>query len=371
MSIVILAGGVGGAKMVDGFAQVLGQPALTVIGNVADDTELHGLWISPDIDTITYTLADVVDHERGWGYRDDTFDTMERLGVLGGPTWMNLGDRDFATHIHRTMRRHQGARPTEIAAEIAARLGAEARILLPTDDTLATMIETPDGVLDFQQFFVREKCGPAIRRVWVEGQQAARPTPEALDAIAAADVICIAPSNPIASIAPIIDVPGIREALQASKAIRFAVSPLVGGQSLKGPSDRMMRAAGHGSDAVGVARFYDGLIDAMVIDGQDRQRASEIAALGLDVVVMDTLMPDRAARARLANEIWGWVNKKICRPRPCGEDPFVGRGSVQHVESSASGAGLERIAAIEATCRRTEPVTTMGPSHKGEGDVVS
>ncbi len=301
--IVVLAGGVGGAKFVDGLAQAAGQPALTVIGNTGDDAEFHGLWVSPDMDILTYTLADVVDHAKGWGYRDDSFVTQERLAALGNATWMNLGDRDLATHILRTQLRRQGERPTAIAARIARQLGVTATMLPPTDDVVQTLIETPDKVLNFQEFFVRDRCGPPIRGVRYAGAGEAKATPEVLAAFASARLILIAPSNPVASIGPILAVPGIRDALAAAPAVRLAVSPIVRGRSLKGPSDRMLRAKGLPSDPTGVAACYRGLIDAMVIDSRDRRHATALRAAGLAVGIFDTIMRDRPDRGRLARQV--------------------------------------------------------------------
>lgn len=305
--IVVLAGGVGGAKFVDGLAQTAGQPALTVIGNTGDDAEFHGLWVSPDLDILTYTLADVVDHAKGWGYRDDSFTTQERLRALGNDTWMNLGDRDLATHILRTELRRKGERPTAIAGRIARQLGVAATMLPPTDEIVQTLIETPSGTLNFQEFFVRDRCGPPIRGVHYSGAADARPTPEALAAIASARLILIAPSNPLASIGPILAIPGVREALSAAPAPRIAVSPIVRGRSLKGPSDRMLRAAGLASDPTGVAACYAGIIDALVIDVRDRRHADALRALGLSVAVLDTIMRDRRDRARLARQVLDWA----------------------------------------------------------------
>ncbi|MGF1625521.1 MAG: 2-phospho-L-lactate transferase [Alphaproteobacteria bacterium] len=301
--ILVLAGGVGGAKLVDGLAQAVGQARLTVIGNTGDDAEFHGLWVSPDLDILTYTLADVVDHAKGWGYRDESFATQERLAALGNETWMNLGDRDLATHILRTGLRHQGERPTAIAARIARQLGLSATLLPPTDDDLQTLIDTPGGTLNFQQFFVRDRCGPPIRDVRYAGAETARPTPEVLEAIATARLILIAPSNPIASIGPILAVPGIREALAAAVGPRLAISPIVRGRSLKGPSDRMLRAKGYRSDPTGVAACYAGLIDAMVIDVRDRRHGDAMRAGGLTVATLDTIMRDRRDRGRLAGQV--------------------------------------------------------------------
>ena len=301
--IVVLAGGVGGAKFVDGLAAVVGQSALTIIGNTGDDAEFHGLWVSPDMDILTYTLADIVDHERGWGYREDTFTTQDRLRALGNKTWMNLGDRDLATHILRTQLRHAGCRPTEIAGRIAERLDVAATLLPATDSDVQTLIETPAGILNFQEFFVRERCGPPIRAVRYDGSEQARATPEAIDAIATARLIVFAPSNPVASIGPILAIPGIRQALVKSGAPRVAISPIIRGRSLKGPADRMLRASGLRSDPVGVANFYDGLIDTIVVDIRDQHLSAVLRTAGPDVAMLDTIMRTRPDRARVAEGV--------------------------------------------------------------------
>ncbi len=303
--ITILAGGVGGSKLVDGLARVHPPSSLTVIGNTGDDVERHGLWVSPDMDIVTYTLAGLVNPETGWGLLDDSFEALEMMRRLGEEAWFRLGDTDLGVHILRTKWRREGVRPTEIARRIARALGVEVDIIPATDDIVQTHVDTPEGRLNFQEFFVRELCRPEIRGVSYRGAESARATPEALAAIREAERIVIAPSNPIASIGPILAVPGVREALAATKAHRVAVSPLVGGRSLKGPSDRMMRAAGLASDAGGVAAFYRGLIDILVIDVEDSSRVEEIRALGMEAVVAQTVMrstPEREALARACLE---------------------------------------------------------------------
>lgn len=307
--VTILAGGVGGSKLVDGFARLDPPVDLTVIGNVGDDVERHGLWVSPDIDIVTYTLAGLVDHEKGWGFAGETFAALEALGRLGEETWMNLGDRDLATHIYRTLLRREGVRPTVIAERIASRLGAQGHILLPTDDPLQTQIITPLGSLNFQEYFLRERCEPEILDVTYAGAASAAPTPEALNAIRHAELLVIAPSNPPGSIGPILAVPGIREAILQAGAPRVVVCPLVGGQSLKGPSDRMLRAKGLSADPLGVADYYGGLFDVMVLDEEDRASAPHLERRGLGALVTKTIMHDRRDRLRLAQSITDHMSK--------------------------------------------------------------
>lgn len=306
-SLVLLSGGVGGAKLVDGFARRAPRRPLDIIGNVGDDVEQHGLWVSPDLDIVTYTLAGLVDDAKGWGIEEDTFHALAMLKRLGEDVWMNLGDRDLATHIYRTKQRRAGVRPTLIALEIARRLGVEqARVLPPTDDFLQTIVETDGGAMNFQEYYLKARCAPEPRDVRFDGADQARSTPEVREAVASAGLIVFAPSNPVASIGPILAVQGVRDALATASATRVAVSPLVGGQSLKGPSDRMMRAKGYSVDPVGVARYYEGLIDALVIDESDRAHTADVEAMGLRVLVTRTVMKSGKDRVRLAGEIAEW-----------------------------------------------------------------
>ncbi len=301
--VCLLAGGVGGAKMAEGLA-AHDDVALSVIGNVADDESFHGLWVSPDIDTLTYSLAGMIDRSQGWGVADEGHRALETLNLLGAETWMSLGDRDFGLHIHRTMRRAKGDRPSDIARDVARAFGVEPDILLPTDDVVQTRLRTKDGRwLSFQEYFVRERCAPEVREIAFSGMDMARPTPEALTAIAGADLIVIAPSNPLVSIAPILGTPGIGQALRAAAAPKIAVSPFIEGRAVKGPADRMMAALGLQADALGVARRYSGLADRLVIDHADAALEAEIAAARPAPHCSDILMKTQADKARLAREI--------------------------------------------------------------------
>ena len=301
--IVIIAGGVGGAKMVQGFADVCPADDLAVIGNVADDWEFHGLWVSPDIDTVTYTLAGRIDESKGWGVADESFRALDVLKSFGRETWMQLGDQDLGLHIYRTERRRAGDRPTDIARDITRAMGVEVDIMLPTDDVLHTRVKTPDGWLAFQEYFVRERCAPPVTDVQVEGAAAARATPEALAAIEGARLVVIAPSNPIVSIGPILAVPGIREALGRRSGPCVVVSPLVGGKALKGPAVQMMTALGHVADSTGVAAIYDGLMDAFVVDVADKALLPALEEAGHRVWVEQTVMKTRADKGALAARI--------------------------------------------------------------------
>ncbi|MEM7438962.1 MAG: 2-phospho-L-lactate transferase [Pseudomonadota bacterium] len=302
LKVTLLAGGVGGAKMAEGFA-ALDDVELTVIGNVADDDEFHGLWVSPDIDTMIYTLSGRINREQGWGVADEGRRALDTLTELGADTWMFLGDRDFGLHIYRTQRLREGARPTHVTQDIAKRFGCPARIILPTDDRVQTRVKTADGWLAFQEYFVKHQHAVAVEDLAYDGIEDATPTPEALKAIAEADLIVLAPSNPLVSIAPILGIPGITEAVQTAAAPVYAVSPIIGGKVVKGPADQMMRGLGLRPDAVGVAGQYAGLAQRLMIDHVDAGFAAEITNLGVEPVVTDILMPDLAGKTRLANEI--------------------------------------------------------------------
>ena len=305
MSVVALAGGVGGAKLAEGLQAVLGAE-LTVIVNTADDTERHGLLVCADHDTVMYTLAGLENPEFGWGIAGDTWTTMHALERYGEEGWFRLGDQDLATHIVRTERLRRGERLTAVCRELQSRLGVRAPILPMTDDPVRTQVRTDDGWLDFQDYFVRLRQAPDVREVRFVGIEAARPTPEVEATIDAATAIVVAPSNPIVSVGPILAVPGIAERLAAARArgTRIAaVSGIIGGRALKGPADRMLATLGHEPTALGVARGYAGLIDTFIIDTVDAALAPEVEALGIRAVVADTIMTDDDSRARLARSV--------------------------------------------------------------------
>lgn len=303
--VVALAGGVGGAKLAEGLQAILGA-ALTVIVNTADDTERHGLLVCADHDTVMYTLAGLENVELGWGLAGDTWAAMNALERYGEEGWFRLGDQDLATHIVRTERLRRGDRLTAACRHLQLRLGVRAVILPMTDEPVRTQVRTDDGWLDFQDYFVRLRQAPEVREVRFAGIEAASPTPEIRAALAAADAIVVAPSNPVVSIGPILAVPGMRELLGASRerGTRIvAVSGILGGKALKGPADRMLASLGHEPTAVGVARGYAGLIDAFVLDTVDADLAPAVEGLGMRVVVTDTIMTDDASRERLARTL--------------------------------------------------------------------
>jgi len=306
-AVVCLAGGVGGAKLAEGLQTELG-PDLTVIVNTADDSERHGLLVCADHDTVMYTLAGLENPELGWGLAGDTWNAMDALERYGEEAWFRLGDRDLATHVVRTARLRDGERLTTVCRGLQARLGVRAAILPMTDEPVRTHVRTDAGWLDFQDYFVRLRQAPDVREVRFDGVDAARPTPEVTAAIDAATAIVIAPSNPIVSIAPILAVPGMTELLAGARARGsriVAVSGIVGGKALKGPADRMLASLGHEPTAVGVARGYAGLVDTFVLDTVDAALAPEVEALGLRVVVADTIMTDDESRARLGRAVLG------------------------------------------------------------------
>ena len=303
--VVLLAGGVGGAKLAHGLQAHLGA-GLTVVVNTADDVERHGLLVSPDHDTVMYTLAGIDNPEWGWGLAGETFaaaDMLERYGEAG---WFRLGDRDLATHIVRTARVRAGDRPTDVSRDLQRALGVVATILPMTDDRVRTEVLTDDGWLEFQEYFVHRRQEPEVRDVRFVGAAEATATPEVLSALDLASVIVIGPSNPFVSVRPILAVAGIEAGLQAARTRGtpvVAVSGIVGGRALKGPADRMLASLGHEASALGVARLYSGIADAFMLDEIDRGLEPAIRDLGLRTLVTDTVMTGDAGRARLAADV--------------------------------------------------------------------
>jgi LPPG:FO 2-phospho-L-lactate transferase len=303
LRVTLLAGGTGGTKLAHGFA-LIGDPVeLTVVANVGDDTEVHGLHVSPDVDTLLYTLSGLVDPERGWGIRDDTLSAHAMFERLGEPTWFTVGDTDLATHVHRTRLLREGASLTDAVAAIASSLGITARILPASDDRLRTRVVTDAGELDFQEYFVRLRQEPAVTAIRLDGLAQARPTAAVLAALAGADLIVIGPSNPLVSIGPILELPGMREAVDVAAAPTVAVSPIVAGRALKGPADRMLVSMGHEASALGVARLYAGLVGRFVVDTADAELGPEIEALGMAVEVLPTVMRSDEDRRALASAL--------------------------------------------------------------------
>jgi LPPG:FO 2-phospho-L-lactate transferase len=302
--LTALAGGVGAARFLAGLVDVVDPSEVTAIVNTADDDEFHGLWVSPDLDSVTYRLAGASNPETGWGLANETFHAIEGLDRYGVETWFRLGDRDLATHLYRTQRRRSGATLTEITAEIAAAWGLQLRLLPMTDDRVATWITavTDDGEVELamQDWFVRHRAEPPVIGVRFEGAAASRPAPGVLEAIEQAETIVVCPSNPVISIGPILAVPGIREALVRRRDRVVGVSPIVGGRPLRGPADRLMDPLGIEVSCVGVAQAYRDICAALVIDAQDAHLAPEVEATGVRAVVADTVMRDARVAAALA-----------------------------------------------------------------------
>lgn len=308
-NVVLLAGGVGGARMAEGFARALPQGALTVIANVGDDEEFYGLRVCPDIDTLLYTLSDRINRSQGWGVASDTIKALDVLRDLGAPSWMKLGDADFGLHIWRTWRLAEGESLSAITAEASRRFGARANILPATDDRLRTKLRTEEGWMDFQPWFVGRRCEPKVTALTYEGAETAKPGAEALAALASADLVIIAPSNPLLSIEPILAVPGMREAVAGSAAPCVGVSPLIGGKAVKGPLARLMADLGMETTSGTVAHRYDGLIDAFVVDTSDETDAGALRSDGLAVLATDILMGGPEGAERLARTVLDFMAK--------------------------------------------------------------
>lgn len=302
-SVVALAGGVGAARFLSGLTRVLSPERIFIIGNTADDAELHGLHISPDLDTVTYTLAGLADPKRGWGVRGESFRCLDALGRLGADTWFQLGDRDLATHLYRTQRLRQGATLTDITAEITTALGVRSQIVPMSDDRVRTRIGTPTGELEFQTYFVKRRARDRVLNVRLEGASEATPARGVLEAIAGAAGIIVCPSNPFISIGPILAVRGVREALRSKRDRVVAITPIVGGRALKGPAAHMMKSMHLRPAAVEIARLYADFASIFVLDEVDRNQAAQVEKLGMRPVVTNTIMRglrERKALARVA-----------------------------------------------------------------------
>ncbi len=314
--ITVLSGGVGAARLLSALVEVHPADDITAIVNVGDDLELHGLHISPDLDTVTYTLAGAIDPERGWGLAGETWQAMATLGRLGGEAWFNLGDRDLGTHLYRTARLLDGATLGEVAAEIAEGLGVDVRIVPVTDDRLRTRVTVADPTgddgdagglgtheIDFQRYFVERAHSVPVTAVRFDGAESTTPAPGVLDAILTAERVVIAPSNPIVSIDPVLAVPGVRDTVVTRRDDVVAVSPIVAGAALKGPADRMLTELGFEASVVGIARYYADLAATLVIDRADADAADAVEAVGMSCVVTDTIMAEPGVAASLARTV--------------------------------------------------------------------
>jgi LPPG:FO 2-phospho-L-lactate transferase len=301
--IVALAGGVGAARFLDGLARVVPPEDIFVIGNTGDDAEIHGLHVSPDLDTVMYTLAGLADPVRGWGLRGDTFRNLEALRRLGAETWFQLGDRDLATHIVRTELLRSGMKLSAVTRQMTEALGVRSTIVPMSDDPVRTMVQTKNRLLEFQDYFVRRRAEDAVRGVVFYGSDQAKPAPGVLDAIMRADAVIFCPSNPLISIGPILSVPGVRPALERRSGPVAAISPIVGGRALKGPAAKMMRGLKLSASALGVARLYQGIAGVFVLDNEDKAATSKIESLGMKAVVTDTIMSDLSKKKALARAV--------------------------------------------------------------------
>ena len=301
--IVVLAGGVGAARFLQGVVQVVPQEELTVIANTGDDREFYGLHVSPDVDIVMYTLAGLVNESQGWGIRDDTYYTMQQLTSYGHEDWFQLGDRDLATHIHRTQLLHQGKSLSEVTDDLRQRLGLQLRIMPMSDQPVQTHVQTPAGLLHFEEYFVKRRCSDPVQDVTFVGADMAKPAPGVLDTIKQAEAILIAPSNPIVSIGSILAVPGIHDMLHEASGMVVAISPLVGGAPIKGPADKLMSGLHMEVSAVGVARYYRDFLDVMVIDREDAHLLEAIEDLGIPALATDTIMRDSATKKALARTV--------------------------------------------------------------------
>lgn len=307
--ILVLTGGTGGAKLVEGLAALIDPAELTIVCNTGDDCVFHGLYISPDIDTITYTLAGLSDIEKGWGVKGDSFAALEQLRRLGNDVWFNLGDKDLATHITRTRLHNEGRKLSETTDQIRRALGVSATILPMSDERIETRVKTPLGEISFQEFFVKERSTPEVLAVHFAGAEKSRPAPGVLDAIRDADAVVICPSNPATSIGPILAVPGILAALEKSESPIVGVSPIIGTVAISGPAHRLMKACGLESSPVGVAKAYRQFLETLVIAREDRAVVKQIETLGVKAFCADIRMNSLADKKRLAGEVLALVGK--------------------------------------------------------------
>lgn len=303
MKVTALAGGIGASKFLVGLAGVMPPEDITVIGNTGDDIELFGLRICPDLDTIAYTLAGVVNHETGWGLAGDTFESLKWLARYGEPSWFKLGDRDLATHVYRTNQLRLGSSLTSVTDQIRCSLGIRSKILPMSDAYTPTRVATDEGEMHFQEYFVRRKCEPRVKEIRLDGIEASQPAAGVVDAILDADAVIVCPSNPMISIGPILAVPGVRDALRETAATVVAITPIIGGRALKGPAADMLRDLGQEVSARGVAAMYQDFLDVFILDETDSEIAVEIRVLGLQVFSTDTVMNTLADKEDLAQNV--------------------------------------------------------------------
>ena len=302
-NVLVLSGGAGGAKLVNGLGYLINGPSLSVIVNTADDFNCHDLRVCPDLDTVMYALSGLQDEAKGWGIAGDTWHALEMIARYGEDTWFQLGDRDLATHIVRTALLNKGLSLSEVTKRLARSLGVSVNLAPMSDDTVSTWVTTSEGELPFQEYFVRRRTEPEVHGVRFEGIEAARPSPCLVEGLECADVIVIAPSNPVVSIAPILALRGIRDRLCGVDAVKVAVSPVIAGRAVKGPTLQMLRAFGIQATASAVAEQYSDFLSVFVLDRRDAKLASSIQDMGMEVVLTDTIMRTGQDKIRLAREI--------------------------------------------------------------------
>ena len=307
--ILALTGGTGGAKLIEGLAAELDADELTIVCNTADDTLVHGLYVSPDLDTITYTLAGLIDPDQGWGVRNDTFAVLQQLGHLGVETWFKLGDRDLALHIRRTQLINEGLKLSEVTDQLCRALGIKPKILPMSDEKVQTRVNTPQGEISFQEFFVKEHWTREVTGIHFAGVEQSQPAPGVLEAMRRAEGVIVCPSNPITSIGPILAVPGIRSALAALEVPVVGVSPLIGATAISGPAHKLMLACGYDPSSLGVARHYGDILDRLFIAAEDQNLASSIQDLSIGPVCTDIRMMTANDKRRLAAELLAALEK--------------------------------------------------------------
>ena len=309
--VVALAGGVGGAKLAYGLAKTLPGPSLTVVGNTGDDETFFGLHVSPDLDTLMYTLAGVADPERGWGLAGESFQALEMLLSYQEPAWFSLGDRDLATHILRTKLLREGMSLTEVTRQLSQRLGVECLLVPMSDDPVRTIVETDEGALPFQSYFVERQCRPVVSGVCFEGAEKAQMSKEFTEALGKSDALVFCPSNPIVSIGPILAVPGTEKAIRSFQGPRIAVSPIIGDRALRGPAAKMLAELGEEVSCVGVARRLEGLCDILLIHKTDAPLAAAVKDAGMEPMALNTIMDTDGDKRRLAREICDLIKDRL------------------------------------------------------------
>ncbi len=301
--MLALAGGVGGAKLALGLSRILPPERLAIVVNTGDDEQFHGLHVSPDLDTMTYTLSGLYNPETGWGINGDSFETLQMLNRLGADTWFNLGSRDLAMHIRRTDLLSQGLSLSEVTSQLTAYLGIQHPIIPMSDQLVRTVLDTDEGTLSMQEYFVKRRAEPAVKSISYFGSADAQPSPGFASALDGATAIIICPSNPFLSVAPILAIPGVRDAIAGHRAPRVAVSPIVGGAAVRGPAGKIMEELGTDVSVVGVAQEYREICDVLVLDSQDENLTDAVGAEGVEAVVMPTIMQTDEDKVQLAERV--------------------------------------------------------------------